>query len=312
MTNTKLISIIIPLYNKEKWIFKTIQSVLTQSYKNIEIIIINDGSTDNSLKIVKKINDNRIKIINQKNKGVSNARNVGLEKAKGDYIAFIDADDLWNNKHLEKAAFGFLNDSKIVLSANLYIDNRNKRKFNLESLFKKKKEINDTKYYIFNNYLELISKNIFIIHTSTILIKREIIQKNKLKFDEQLKIGEDVNFWLKLSLLGSFSISNYIGGIYNREDLNSLMNNQENQVRYVPNFFKGIDIIKNYDKKNKSYIEKLLKNSYISTAHYNRGLPFKKEEINNKYIKQNFSPLIIFLYLLIRFMPNLIYKLIKK
>lgn len=87
------ISIIIPLYNKEKSITSTIQSVLNQSYHDFEVIIINDGSTDNSFDIVNSFDDNRIHIFNKENEGVSKARNLGVELATSELIAFLDADD---------------------------------------------------------------------------------------------------------------------------------------------------------------------------------------------------------------------------
>lgn len=91
----KKISVIIPVFNSEKHLEKCLNSVINQSYKNIEVIVINDGSTDNSYKIINKIaeEDNRIMIINQKNSGVSSARNSGLDKVTGDYIGFVDSDD---------------------------------------------------------------------------------------------------------------------------------------------------------------------------------------------------------------------------
>ena len=95
-------SVIIPLYNKEKYIKNTLKNVLKQTFKNFEIIIINDGSTDNSLKEAQLVSDNRITIYTQKNSGVSDARNFGIKKARGEYIALLDADDIWNTNHLEE------------------------------------------------------------------------------------------------------------------------------------------------------------------------------------------------------------------
>ena len=90
-----LLSVIIPVYNVEPYLEQCLDSVINQTYKNLEIICINDGSSDNSLKILEKYQkkDSRIKLINQKNKGLSEARNAGLDVAKGEYIAFVDSDD---------------------------------------------------------------------------------------------------------------------------------------------------------------------------------------------------------------------------
>ena len=88
------ISVIIPLYNKEKIIQQCVDSILTQSFQNFELIIVNDGSTDNSLKIIEEIQDSRIRIINQENGGQSKARNTGIKNANADWLYFIDADDM--------------------------------------------------------------------------------------------------------------------------------------------------------------------------------------------------------------------------
>ena len=99
-----MFSIVIPLYNKELSISNTIQSVLDQTFQNFEIVIVNDGSTDNSVKEVEEFDDKRIRLIHQKNQGVSAARNRGIEEAKYEWVAFLDADDLWMKEHLEEYA----------------------------------------------------------------------------------------------------------------------------------------------------------------------------------------------------------------
>ena len=90
------VSIIIPVHNAEKYISNTLNSVINQTYKDIEIVCVDDGSGDNSLNILQRFQkkDKRIVVINQKNKGVSAARNLGLQKAQGEAIAFVDGDDL--------------------------------------------------------------------------------------------------------------------------------------------------------------------------------------------------------------------------
>lgn len=105
-----MISVVIPLYNKEKSIVATLQSVLAQTYTDWECIVINDGSSDNSLEVVKnfidefKIDDFNFQILTQDNAGVSAARNRGIEEAKGEYVAFLDGDDLWDKDFLKEMA----------------------------------------------------------------------------------------------------------------------------------------------------------------------------------------------------------------
>lgn len=100
----KLVSIVIPCYNAEKFIENTLKTVLSQTYKNFEVIIVDDGSKDRSAEIVKEIakNDNRINYIHQANSGVSTARNNGISLAKGSYISVLDSDDFWHKDNLEK------------------------------------------------------------------------------------------------------------------------------------------------------------------------------------------------------------------
>lgn len=95
-----MISIVIPLYNKEDYIAKTIQSILTQTFQNFEIVIINDGSTDGSVKEVQRFEDKRIRLFEQTNAGVSAARNRGITEAQYEFIAFLDADDEWKPNYL--------------------------------------------------------------------------------------------------------------------------------------------------------------------------------------------------------------------
>jgi len=97
-----LISVIIPVYNTEKYIENCLRGVLGQTYENIEVIVINDGSTDNSLKIINKIKDKRLKIIDRENSGAAYSRQQGVKMAKGKYIIFVDADDYIKPAYIER------------------------------------------------------------------------------------------------------------------------------------------------------------------------------------------------------------------
>jgi glycosyltransferase involved in cell wall biosynthesis len=95
-------SVVIPLYNKETFIEETLKSVLNQSFQDFEVIIVDDGSTDESFERTNKFKDSRIKIYHQNNQGLSSARNTGIKNANSDFIAFLDADDLWLPHHLQQ------------------------------------------------------------------------------------------------------------------------------------------------------------------------------------------------------------------
>ena len=99
---SNLVSVIIPAYNAEMHILECVNSVLNQTHRNLEIIIVNDGSTDKSLEILESIHDNRIRIINQENQGCSSAKNSGLKIASGDFIQYLDADDVLSQDKIEK------------------------------------------------------------------------------------------------------------------------------------------------------------------------------------------------------------------
>ena len=106
MTNTPLVSIVIPVYNREKYVGITLDSVIKQSYTNLEIIVVNDGSTDKSLEILKsyELVDKRIRVIDKVNAGVSVARETGMMVSTGDYIFYLDADDILDKSAIEKTS----------------------------------------------------------------------------------------------------------------------------------------------------------------------------------------------------------------
>ncbi|MEI7781786.1 MAG: glycosyltransferase [Planctomycetota bacterium] len=124
-TNRK-VSVIIPNYNYAQYVCEAIDSVLNQTYKNIEIVVVNNGSTDNSLAVLEKYSK-KITLVNQENLGQSGARKSGLEKVTGDYIAFLDADDKWDKQKIEKQLLLFTPKVELVYCGiNLFSENAQK------------------------------------------------------------------------------------------------------------------------------------------------------------------------------------------
>ena len=126
-----MISVIMPLYNNEKYVIEAIQSVINQTYKDWELIIINDASTDNSKEIVQRFLhkqlDSRIKFIDlENNKGVSFTRNLGIKEAKGEYISFLDSDDLWDKEFLKLSYLKLKENYKFVYTNFYYLYENNK------------------------------------------------------------------------------------------------------------------------------------------------------------------------------------------
>lgn len=182
-----MFSIIIPLYNKEQSVKNTIQSVLNQTFGDYEIIIVNDGSTDNSLEVVKQIRDERIRIIDKANGGVSSARNRGIDEARYEWICFLDADDLWVKEHLEEY-YKVIKENDICWIISGFTSIRYVKKWiNIYS-----------KHGILENVFIDLLKGLSI-HTSSVCIKRELFKKHKdLYFREGLNNSEDREVWYKL------------------------------------------------------------------------------------------------------------------
>lgn len=181
------VSVIIPMYNSKDTIKSAIESVLNQTYKEpIEIIVVNDGSKDGCEKIVEKMIINNqtnrtIKLINKPNGGVSSARNRGIKEASGEYIAFLDSDDMWHPQKLE-LVFEALKDDSIKFIGHSYtLENNFDKKFNLEKLSKV-------------SFTKLLLKNFAV--TPSIIIKKEICEY----FDETMTHTEDHELWLRIAL----------------------------------------------------------------------------------------------------------------
>ncbi|MCX7550555.1 glycosyltransferase family 2 protein [Xanthomarina sp. F2636L] len=187
-------SIIIPLYNKEKHIKNSLDSVLDQSCSNFEVIVINDGSTDNSLDIVDTIIDERIKVYSIKNSGVSTARNYGIKKAQADYVAFLDADDFWEHNFLEHINRLIRNYPKEHIFATAL-----KIKTNKNSYFASYKnlDLSPNQVQILNYFKFSIDHS--ILHCSSSVLSKKAIEKVG-EFNENLNTGEDTEYWIRVGL----------------------------------------------------------------------------------------------------------------
>lgn len=188
MNNIK-VSVIIPVYNSEKYLKQCLDSVVNQTLKNIEIIVINDGSTDNSLQIIQKyVNKySNIKLINKQNEGCYKARNVGLEMATGEYIAFLDSDDYIESKIYEKLYLKAKDSNADIVSADYYILNDNKLKtVKLSSSLKLLEKTN-------NSLIGAEQIILDAIHWSRIFKKQMLVEKN-IKFHSDIYMADDAFF----------------------------------------------------------------------------------------------------------------------
>lgn len=187
-------SVVIPLYNKEHFVKKTIQSALDQTFQEFEVIVIDDGSTDNSLRKVEEFDDERIRVYKQENKGASSARNKGVELAKNNWIAFLDADDIWYKDHLEELNKSIKTFPKAQVVSNAYEIALN-HNFIKKPKFSKKLPDNTS---IIEDYFSFSFINP-LFWTSSLAVKKKCFETIG-GFDTKINSGQDTDLICRLAL----------------------------------------------------------------------------------------------------------------
>ena len=231
--NKKLVSIITPMYNSEKYIGQTIESVLNQTYKEWEMLIVDDCSNDNSPNIVKEYvqRDNRIRYIKIKeNKGVSNARNIGLQQARGRFIAFLDSDDKWNYSKLEnQVQFMIEKECTITFTSYELID---------EDSNTIGKEIKVPREVRYNDLLK----------GNTLGCLTVMIDKSKIEFDIEMSDARHEDYILWLSILKKGHIAYGIDKVLAqyRKSSTSLSGNKVKSAIWTWNVYRNIEKISLY------------------------------------------------------------------
>ena len=191
------VSVIIPTYNRDNYLYSAIKSVLNQTFEDFEIIIVDDASTDNTRQVVDKFDDKRIRYIRHKeNKGGSAARNTGIKRSKGKFIAFLDDDDMWMPSKLEK---------------QLDLINKN---LEIGAVYTRTCIINKSDKIIWfkspslrgNIFLDILKKN-YVGSCSKVLVRKECFNRIGL-FDENLPAGQDWDMWIRLAKHHQFDYVN--------------------------------------------------------------------------------------------------------
>ncbi len=251
-------SVVIPLYNKENEIADTINSVLNQSYKADEIIVVDDGSTDGSMEIVNKNFKDKIKIISQKNQGVSSARNRGIEEARNEYICLLDADDLWELNFLFEIAqlIRLFPKAMLYATAHKFIDEKGQVLKGRISF--------DLEYQgLIKNFIKNFRRNYGLVNSSSVCIRKS----SKVLFPQNEKKGEDICVWLKLGLKGSLAFSAKPLSIYRLDASNRSANIHQEAI--VPCPIKWFYKNKKELKKSKNYysIKKFIYSNIFITVY---------------------------------------------
>lgn len=269
-----LVSVIIPPYNYARYLCEAIDSVLVQTYKDYEIIVVDDGSTDNTKEVLRPYR-NKIKYIYQENKGLSAARNTGIRASKGDYFQFLDADDI-------------ILPEKISKQIDFFTENKDYSICYCECITCSE-NIRDSSKYIYRNagpmidpilqVLNLHAYGSYPLPIHTLLIKRDIFDKVGL-FCEELKAVEDREFLIRVILSGyEFGYLRYYGALY-RVHTNQMLSNKPHITKYLNRFNQRMDELlseTSYEWGNLQYV--------LANNHYR---VFKQmKELGFNYQKQN-------------------------
>lgn len=218
-------SIIIPIYNKELYIKKSVESVLSQDFTDFELILVNDGSKDNSLEVMKSINDSRIVIIDKENGGVSSARNAGINAAQGNWITFLDADDIMYLDALSTydSLISKYPEINVFVAAT---DQTNKRYNSTGDI----KLIND--YYKYNA-ISYAKTGFSLIHTDCICINKSVFETVGI-FNEDYTHGEDLDLWQRITDKYPFVKIEKAISLYVQEVSNNSSSVAEKNRKYSP------------------------------------------------------------------------------
>lgn len=203
-----MISIIVPVYNNEKKLSRCLDSILSQTYTDIEVLLINDGSTDNTIKICNayKEMDSRIKVFNISNSGVSAARNLGIANASGEYIGFVDSDDYIDSSMYEKLLKQILNHNSDICFTEYYLlTGSGKKPIVMKEKHMLREEIVD---YFLPKFISSCSldgnhQTLYIGSLCRCLFKREVIVNSQIRLRNELSYGEDLIFLIETLLVST-------------------------------------------------------------------------------------------------------------
>ncbi|WP_430466588.1 glycosyltransferase family 2 protein [Winogradskyella ouciana] len=232
-------SVVITVYNKADFIKNTLNSVLNQSFKDFEIIVVNDGSTDESEAIINSFNDTRIRLITTKNQGASVARNTGIKVAKYNYIALLDGDDIWDKEYLKTIHTANLKFPEHKIFATAIAQKYEHKTVPVSYNFKQ------SELYMSYNYFEA-SQKYSLLTSSSVVFKKSILEKTGY-FDPLIISGQDTDMWIRFGLHYDILFINKQLVIYNYSP-SSLSNTTF-----------GLDKKPKYDK----YLKKEQNNKYI-------------------------------------------------
>jgi len=279
------ISVIIPAYNVEKYVEKTLKSLINQTFKDFEAIIINDGSTDNTEKIIKEVLQDtnfQWKLINRENQGVSAARNRGIIESKGEYLCFLDADDYYHPTFLEKMYNKAKEKSYDVVFCNYA---RVNEKGKIISIHKQPKEfigvaLNGKKA------LELALKSKLHICTMSYICKKDLIIDNNIFYTRGCPLGEDQEFWMK-TLFHAELVNNLPETLVYYVQRKGSAINQKHDLRVLHSYAMRKRLVAYFERveATNSTIIDLMKKEELKSLLHNLFQLYRSPKIDNQTLK---------------------------
>jgi glycosyltransferase involved in cell wall biosynthesis len=298
LTNKKLslVSIVMNCHNGEKYLAEALESILSQSYKNWELIFFDNASSDSSKDIFKSYNDNRFKYFyNKKKINLYHARNKAIQKTKGDFISFIDVDDWWETNNLTSRKEFFLNSSYAFSYSNCYYyfeKNKKKKLFNKQKL---------PDGYIF----ESLCKN-YLVNLSTIMIRRSYLSKLAYYFDRKYNVIGDYDLVLRLSeKYLVHSINNPLVNI-RYHDTNFSRLNRDLHYKEYKIWYKKIVNLDQYKNYQNIFLKKLKYLEIIKDVIKFKNLKILKKILNYPFCSNKVKLIVIFFTP--RYFLNFLYK----
>ncbi len=252
-------SVVIPLYNKERYIDRAIRSVLAQSFVDFEIVVVDDGSTDNSANILMKHTDPRIKCIHQKNAGVSAARNIGVRQSSAEFIAFLDADDEWYPWHLEEL------DGLIIDYSDAGIYSVAHKISQDGKYFLPARCVDDKFRGYVENFFKAFGNGLSLVNSSTACVNRSAFLDCG-GFPVGIRRGEDVYVWLKIAHATRLVHSGKVCAVYDRDTVKNLSEIYDPEIPYYFNYLDELVCGNSLSDKDRSDANKLLIKSVIVQA----------------------------------------------
>lgn len=232
LTHTPRYTVITPLYNKEESITRTIQSVLKQTEQDFELLIIDDGSTDASAERVADIADPRIRLIHQENSGVSAARNCGIRNAAGQYLCFLDADDLWESDFLAEVGMlyaRFPEAAVVCPSYQVCYDND-------RVIHPVWRSVDPDQPSLVNDFFEMATAPFWVMNCSCFSVKREALAAMDHWFPEGESVYEDFDFFLRLGTQYRIAHSNRVCASYRRITAQNARTQHRHRVIYSKSY----------------------------------------------------------------------------